>query len=389
MMMSTFLRKMNCRSLSKTTSVSKSHHIRWASSSPLKVGILKETYDMWERRAPLAPQQVQEFLQTHSCQFLVQPCARRIFSSESYERAGATITDDLNECDIVLGVKRPLSMHGLPSHTTYGFFSHVQKGQPENMGLLQELLDQHDSLLDYECLVDQNGRRLVAFGKYAGMAGMVDTFSVLGQRLLQQYGEASPFLQCPPSRYHASLQDSQDSIRRISEQISTEGLSRPILVCMTGGPRGNVYSGVQEIFQMLPHEMVSVADLPEVAAQSGGNYYQVYGVAPTMADLYQRISGGSTMFDKTHFGEFPDQYLCSFANDIAPHCHVLMNGVYWNPEMPRLLTKQDMLELYESGKNRYVKVHYLIVVVVREENTGYNLCLKPACTFFPQINGHF
>jgi alpha-aminoadipic semialdehyde synthase len=323
--------------------------------------MLRETYNPWERRAPLTPHHVQDFLQTHiHCQVLVQASHHRIFSDAEYQQAGARIvteTSDLAPADVILGVKRPKCQQysDLPSHKWYLFFSHIRKGQPENMTLLQTMLDQQNTLMDYECIVaPDTNQRLVAFGKYAGMAGMMDTFSILGRRLLATTkGVATPFLNCPPTIYHQTLEEGKASVQRLGARIQQEGLELPLVFCMTGGPNGNVHQGVQDIFQQLPHEMVAVDDLPEVVAQQqqqGSRYYKVYGVAPEHADLYQNNNGDA--FDRTDFSNNPHLYSCTFADKIAPYCHVLMNGLYWDYRFPRLLTKQDMLRLVESGKNR-------------------------------------
>ena len=101
---------------------------------PLVLGILRENYDKWERRSPLSPRQCQEFINDHpGSQVIVQPSSHRIFSNVAYERAGAIIQEELDDAHVVLGVKRPRSMESLPSEKTYMFFSHVIKGQPENM----------------------------------------------------------------------------------------------------------------------------------------------------------------------------------------------------------------------------------------------------------------
>jgi hypothetical protein len=76
---------------------------------------------------------------------------------------------------------------------TYIFFSHSYKGQKAGMPRLKEILDKKIRLLDYELLTDENYRRLVAFGRFAGYAGMIDGMHGLGKRLLSQ-GYGTPFL---------------------------------------------------------------------------------------------------------------------------------------------------------------------------------------------------
>jgi alpha-aminoadipic semialdehyde synthase len=128
------------------------------SPSSLTVGLLRETYDKWERRAPLTPDQCRAFLNSHpNSRVVVQPSSHRIFTNAQYEAAGATVREDLNDAHVIFGVKRPQTMMMGPNHllpaaattttTTAGddngggggdgriffFFSHVIKGQPENM----------------------------------------------------------------------------------------------------------------------------------------------------------------------------------------------------------------------------------------------------------------
>lgn len=48
-------------------------------------------------------------------------------------------------------------------------------------------------LVDYEKMVDENGQRCVAFGKYAGVVGMIDIMHGLGLRFLA-LGHHTPFM---------------------------------------------------------------------------------------------------------------------------------------------------------------------------------------------------
>ena len=48
-----------------------------------------------------------------------------------------------------------------------------------------QILSERVTLYDYELIVGDHGRRLLAFGKYAGRAGLVDFLHGLGQSKLQ------------------------------------------------------------------------------------------------------------------------------------------------------------------------------------------------------------
>ena len=143
----------------------------------LTVGIARESINLWESRAPLTPSQVESLLQKHMqerLQFIVQPSGQRIFPDHSYKRAGATVSDNLSAADVILGVKRPQDPQSLLPLKTYLLFSHTVKGQAENMDLLHTCLAQKNQLLDYERMLhNDNSRRLVSFGRFAGLAGSV------------------------------------------------------------------------------------------------------------------------------------------------------------------------------------------------------------------------
>jgi len=327
---------------------------------PFKIGILRESYDKWERRAPLCPERVQAFLDRHPLsEVVVQPSRNRVFTNQEYENVGARVQDDLSDVDLILGVKRPKSMSSLPSDKTYMFFSHVIKGQTGNMSLLQDCLDKRVQLLDYECIVDRDSsgtaKRRIAFGEYAGCAGMIDTFPVLGRRLLMKNDWSTPFLNCPPAIHHYDLKEAKRSVVHMAERIAAEGLPEdmePLVFAMTG-KGGNVYSGVRQIFDILPHEVVSVENLPELQKLRGPQH-KVYAVAPEKHEMFQRTVDGEAFFERSDYMKNPHFYQSVFAEKIAPYSTVIMNCAYWDHRFPRILTKDDIHDLYMNGNERCV-----------------------------------
>ncbi|HID25467.1 MAG TPA: hypothetical protein EYP23_03275, partial [Thermoplasmata archaeon] len=146
------------------------------------IGIRREDKNQWERRTPLIPKHVEELKEKHGLQTIVQPSKIRVFTEEEYRDAGAIIQDDLSPCSHVFAVKEtPLGF--FEPGKTYIFFSHTIKGQKHNMPMLKRLLELGCTLIDYERIVDKQGKRLVFFGRFAGLAGMVDTLWAFGQRL--------------------------------------------------------------------------------------------------------------------------------------------------------------------------------------------------------------
>jgi hypothetical protein len=168
------------------------------------IGLLAEAYSKWERRAPLTPSHVERLVKS-GVDVLVQPSTKRVFTDGEYAAKGARITPDLSPANTIMGVKQPLNGSLLPDKT-YLFFSHVIKGQPQNMALLDEVLSKRCRLVDYECIREggiSTAPRLVAFGTFAGKSGVVNGLRGLGLRLLD-LGHSSPFLHVGAAHSYAA-----------------------------------------------------------------------------------------------------------------------------------------------------------------------------------------
>ena len=156
-----------------------------------RIGIRREDKNEWERRAPLTPDHVAELVEQRELGISVEPASLRVFPAKDYRAAGARIDETLTDCRVVLGIKE-IAIERLEAHKTYLYFSHTTKGQQYNMPMLSRLLELGCTLIDYERVLDERGRRLIFFGRYAGLAGMIDTLWALGRRLTVE-GYDSPF----------------------------------------------------------------------------------------------------------------------------------------------------------------------------------------------------
>ena len=151
----------------------------------LKTIIRKEHKNQWERRAPLTPEAV-KVLTEQGLDIELESCDVRIFSDQEYQDAGAKYPAHPDNAEFVLGIKEP-PVDSIKYGQVHLAFSHTIKGQDYNMPLLQKFLDEKATLLDYEPIIDPvTGQRTIAFGRYAGIAGAVDSFHVLGQKLAQK-----------------------------------------------------------------------------------------------------------------------------------------------------------------------------------------------------------
>eukprot|EP00466_Bigelowiella_natans_P010616 jgi/Bigna1/87868/estExt_fgenesh1_pg.C_250074 len=218
------------------------------------IGIVRETYNAWERRSPLTPNHVRGLVKS-GVRVLVEPSFHRVFTDNEYAAVGAEITHDLAEASVIFGVKQ-IPEERLMKDKTYLFFSHTIKGQKENMKLLDRALELGIRLIDYECITEggmKGGRRLVAFGSFAGRAGMVNCFRGLGERLLG-LGYSTPFLNVGSAYMYPDLDKAKRAVKRLGESIKIDGLPpqlAPLVFVFTG--TGNVSKGAREVFELLPH----------------------------------------------------------------------------------------------------------------------------------------
>jgi len=310
------------------------------STSDQKVlAIRREDASVWERRAPLSPNHVRQLARA-GVKVLIQPSNRRAFTIQEYENAGATATEDISEAPVILSVKAaPIEL--LEPDKTYAFFSHTIKAQDANMPLLDAILEKNIRLIDYEKMVNENGRRVVAFGKYAGVAGMINIMHGLGLRLLA-LGHHTPFMHIGPAHNYRNSYVAQAAIRDAGYEIALGTMPKslgPLTFVFTGS--GNVSLGAQEIFANLPHEYVSVENLPKVSKHGKTNV--VYACIVDMEDNLVRINDGG--FNRDEYIKHPSRYASTFSQKIAPYASVLINGIYWAPGAPRLITIPDAKNL--------------------------------------------
>lgn len=322
------------------------------------VGILSESTNKWERRVPLTPSHCAKLLhggsgKTGVARIIVQPSTKRVHHDALYEDVGCEISEDLSECGLILGIKQPKLEMILPNRA-YAFFSHTHKAQRENMPLLDKILSERASLFDYELIVGDHGKRLLAFGKFAGRAGMVDYLHGLGQRYLN-LGYSTPFLSLGTSYMYSSLAAAKAAIISVGEEIATMGLPSqicPLVFVFTGS--GNVSHGAQEIFKLLPHTFVDPSRLPELLQMTKergrppNRTFQVYGCVVTCQDIVEPKEPMKS-FDKADYYAHPEHYKPTFHEKIAPYASVIVNCMYWEKRFPRLLTTKQLQDLRTKG----------------------------------------
>ncbi len=308
------------------------------------IGIRHENKSRWETRVPLVPRDVETLVRDHGVRFHVEHSETRAFPESEYAAAGASVGDDLADCPIVVGVKEIPPEKFKPGRT-YMFFSHTIKGQPSNMPMLRRLMELRCQLIDYERIIDGAGRRLVFFGHFAGLAGMIDTLWALGQRWKHE-GIDTPLAMVRQAYRYGTLDKAKSDIATVGKRIRRDGLPeacRP-LVCGFAG-YGQVSQGAQEIFDFLPVEEVAPADLASVPPSANTCFKAVFHEK----DMVERRDTSSP-FDLQEYYDCPDRYRGRFF-DYVPHLTILLNGIYWEPRYPRLVSLDQLRDLF-CGKGR-------------------------------------
>jgi saccharopine dehydrogenase (NAD+, L-lysine-forming) len=281
----------------------------------LTIGLIREGKIPQDNRGALTPAHC-KWLHMHfdDVKVVAQHSENRCYTDKEYERAGVNVTEDLSDCNLLLGIKEvPVDM--LLEGKRYMFFSHTKKLQPANQKLFKALLDKKTTLIDYECLEHEDGTRIIGFGFFAGIVGAHNGMMAYGNRTgafkLQRVGSVNSFQKLIHTYF---------------------GLKLPnIKIAVTG--TGRVAHGVLEIMNLMGIHEVEPDEYVEKEFA-----YPVY-VHLKGVDLYAHKETGK--YNRNDFHANPQAYNCRFTEYLA-HTDILMNGIYWEKNIPRLFEMEDL-----------------------------------------------
>ncbi|MHA4807802.1 NAD(P)-dependent oxidoreductase [Flavitalea flava] len=281
----------------------------------IKIGLLREGKAPVDNRVALTPAQC-KWIHKNSdkVRIIAQASPGRCYSDKEYTAAGIEVKQDISDCDILFGIKE-VPTQELIAGKTYLFFSHTKKKQLYNQAMFRTILEKKITLIDYECLEHDDGQRILGFGFFAGVVGAHNGIMAYGRRT---------------GLYSLGRVHEQKSFRELIHTYF--GLKLPnVKVVVTGS--GRVAHGVLEVMNLL--EMVEVE--PDEFLEREFAYpvfTQLKGAA-----LYEHRKKGT--YNREDFHHHPDNYRCKFL-PYAKAADVLMNGIYWDKEMPRLFEWEDM-----------------------------------------------
>lgn len=282
----------------------------------VKIGIIREGKTPVDHRVPLTPHQASLVKATFPhVDLVVQRSDIRCFSDKEYESKGIMTTDSVADCDILLGVKE-VPINELIPGKTYFFFSHTIKKQPYNQPLLRAILDQKIRLIDYETLTDESGKRIIAFGRWAGIVGAYNGIWTYGKRY-------NLFDLRRASACH-DLEDLKTEFAKVKLPA--------IKIVLTGG--GRVAKGAMEVLMGMGIKKVTPAVF--LTEQFACPVFTQLN----SRDYHIRKEGG--LFSRHEFYKQPGNYDGDFLK-FAKASDILIAAAFWDPNSPVLFQREDIL----------------------------------------------
>ncbi len=308
------------------------------------LGIRNEDKSRWEKRVPLIPVHIKKLIES-GVKVIVEPSEHRYIPDIEFKNAGAIVSKDINQANIIIGVKE-IPKEKIEKNKVYMFFSHTIKGQEYNMPMLKTLLEKNCTLIDYELIKDEAGERLIFFGRFAGIAGMIETLYAAGQKY-RMLGLKTPFEKVKRAYQYPSVAQAKKEIAEIGDEIRRYGIPEeilPLTIGITG--YGHVSRGAWEILNLLPLEEITPGQLLK-------GYFEVKNnlIYKTVFRIYHFVKPLKEDFTFKHYYEHPDLYAPDFKKYI-PKLSILVNGIYWDPRYPKLITLKDFRELWLKGENK-------------------------------------
>lgn len=284
--------------------------------SQMTFGIIKERKNPPDRRVVFTPEELVRLQQQFpEAKIKVEASDIRVFPDADYTDFGIEVTTDLSDCDVLLGVKE-VPVDALLSNKKYFFFSHTIKKQPYNRKLLQAILEKNIELYDHETIVDAQNRRLIGFGRYAGIVGAYNAF--------RGFGIKYELFSIPKAE---TLKGKEELISKLKRQVLP-----PIKIVLTG--KGKVGMGAKEILDGMKIKEVSVDNF------LSKKYSEPVYVQIDVLDYNKRIDG--KVLDNQDFYTNPKEYISDFER-FTKVSDVFITGHFYGNDSPYILT-QEMLK---------------------------------------------
>ncbi len=280
----------------------------------MKFAIIKERKNPPDRRVVLPPQACKNLLKTFpEMEIKVESSDNRAFNNDTYREVGIEISNNVKDCDVMLGVKE-VPIDALIPNKKYFFFSHTIKKQPYNRDLLKAILEKNIELYDHEVITNQKGIRLVAFGRYAGIVGAYNS--------IRTYGKKTKSFNLPKAEV---LHDQEDLIAELKK------ITLPnIKIVLTG--KGRVSNGSKEMLDGMGTKEVSFEDY------LNKNFNEVVYTQIDVLEYNKRKDG--KVIDMFDFFNNPSDYEGDFMR-FAKVSDIYIAGHFYGTGAPYIFTRED------------------------------------------------
>ena len=279
----------------------------------MKFGILKERKNPPDRRVVFSPNELTRLKQKYqNVSVKVERSDIRIFDDAQYENLGIEVTDDISDCDILFGVKE-VPIENLIPNKSYFFFSHTIKKQPYNRKLLQAILENNIDLYDYETIVDSENRRLIGFGRYAGIVGAYNG--------IRAFGIKFELFKLPKAETLSGKDALISHLKRL--------VLPPLKFVITG--TGKVGNGAKEVLDAIKIKEVSVENYLTK------NYSQPVYTQIDVLEYNKRKDG--QVLDFTDFYRNPKEYVSDFEK-FTKVSDIYITGHFYGNDAPVILTRE-------------------------------------------------
>ena len=290
----------------------------------MKFAIIKERKNPPDRRVVFSPLKLAEAKkQFPEAVFKVESSDIRVFSDTDYKNAGFEVTQDVSDCDVMIGVKE-VPIEALIPNKKYFFFSHTIKKQPYNRKLLKAILEKNIELYDHETIVGPKGFRLIGFGRYAGIVGAYNGFRAWGLKY-----NSWNLPKAGPLPNQAALIKELNAIKIPN-----------IKILLTGS--GKVAKGSQEMLDAMHIKSVSVDDY------LNEEYNEPVYCKIDVLDYNKRKDG--RVLNNTDFYKNPENYESDFMR-FAKVTDYYIAGHFYGDGAPFLYTRADV-----KSRNFNIKV---------------------------------
>jgi len=279
------------------------------------IGIIREGKFPPDYRVVLNPDQCRIISRDFPLEIVVESSPNRCFSDAAYREAGVPVGNDISGCDILLGIKE-VPAHQLLYGKTYLFFSHTIKEQPANRHLLRTVVEKGIRLIDYELITDPGGKRLIAFGEFAGMVG--------AHNALYTWGMRSGQFDLPRMYSLSGYREASALYKKFQWP--------PLKIVLTG--TGRVGNGAARVLadmgfqRMEPDKFLSTSPSIPAFVQLRSSDYLVHEAGKS--------------FDREDFHRRPASYRLNFQPWLES-ADIFINGIFWDYRAPVFFTREDML----------------------------------------------